>query len=68
MRELGFDYLRDNLKTSTGERVQPPLEVAIIDEADHALIDEAFTPLIISGNSQGGTRSAVRVKTAPWPT
>ena len=64
MRELGFDYLRDNLKTSTGERVQPPLEVAIIDEADHALIDEAFTPLIISGNSQGGTRSAVRVKTA----
>ena len=64
MRELGFDYLRDNLKTAPEGRVQQPLDVAIVDEADHALIDEAFTPLIISGNPLGGTRSAVRVNAA----
>ncbi len=64
MRELGFDFLRDNLKPSTGQRVQASLDVAIIDEADHALIDEAFTPLIISGNPLGGSRSAVRVNGA----
>ena len=64
MRELGFDFLRDNLKSSTGQRVQASLDVAIIDEADHALIDEAFTPLIISGNPMGGSRSAVRVNGA----
>ncbi len=64
MRELGFDFLRDNLKPSTGQRVQASLDVAIIDEADHALIDEAFTPLIISGNPMGGSRSAVRVNGA----
>ena len=64
MRELGFDFLRDNLKSSTGQRVQAGLDVAIIDEADHALIDEAFTPLIISGNPMGGSRSAVRVNGA----
>ena len=64
MRELGFDYLRDNLKASAGERVQKPLDVAIVDEADHALIDEAFTPLLISGNPVGGTRLAARVNGA----
>ena len=64
MRELGFDYLRDNLKASAGERVQQPLDVAIVDEADHALIDEAFTPLLISGNPVGGTRLAARVNGA----
>ena len=64
MRELGFDFLRDNLKSSPGERVQQPLDVAIVDEADHALIDEAFTPLIISGNPSGGARMAVRVNGA----
>ena len=61
MRELGFDFLRDNLKSTADERVQQPLDVAIVDEADHALIDEAFTPLIISGNPAGGARMAVRV-------
>ena len=61
MRELGFDYLRDHLKTIPSQRVQQPLDVAIVDEADHALIDEAFTPLIISGNPVGSTRSVVRV-------
>ena len=64
MRELGFDYLRDHLKTSTRERVQQGLDVVIVDEADHALIDEAFTPLIISGNPLGSTRVPVRVNAA----
>ena len=64
MRELGFDYLRDNLKTAPADMVQQPHDVAIVDEADHALIDEAFTPLIISGNPMGGTRMAVRVNRA----
>ncbi len=64
MREFGFDYLRDGLKSSASDVVQQPLDVAIVDEADHALIDEAFTPLIISGNPMGGTRMAVRVDRA----
>ena len=64
MRELGFDHLRDNLKTTAAAQVLQPLDVAIVDEADHALIDEAFTPLIISGNPLGGTRMAVRVNAA----
>ena len=64
MREMGFDYLRDHLKTATGERVQRALDVVIVDEADHALIDEAFTPLVISGNPLGSTRVPVRVNAA----
>ena len=64
MRELGFDYLRDHLKTAIGERVQRALDVVIVDEADHALIDEAFTPLIISGNPLGSTRAPGRVNAA----
>jgi len=47
--EFGFDYLRDNMKTSLENMVQSPLEYAIIDEVDSILIDEARTPLIISG-------------------
>ncbi|MFC1738709.1 preprotein translocase subunit SecA [Planctomycetota bacterium] len=47
--EFGFDYLRDNMKTSLEQMVQPNLEYAIIDEVDSILIDEARTPLIISG-------------------
>ena len=47
--EFGFDYLRDNMKTSLEHMVQGPLEYAIIDEVDSILIDEARTPLIISG-------------------
>ena len=61
MRELGFDYLRDHLRTAVGDRVQRSLDIAIVDEADHALVDESFTPLIISGNSLGSTRTPVRV-------
>ena len=64
MRELGFDYLRDHLKTAVGERVQRALDVVVVDEADHALIDEAFTPLIISGNPLGSTHVPVRVNAA----
>ena len=55
LREFGFDYLRDNLSARPQERVQTPLQVAIVDEADQALVDQADTPLIISGGpvSQG---------------
>ncbi len=47
--EFGFDYLRDNMKVSVAEQVQGPLDFAIVDEVDSILIDEARTPLIISG-------------------
>ncbi len=47
--EFGFDYLRDNMKISLKQMVQGPLQYAIIDEVDSILIDEARTPLIISG-------------------
>lgn len=47
--ELGFDYLRDNMVVKPEDRVQRPLNFAIIDEVDSVLIDEARTPLIISG-------------------
>ena len=49
--ELGFDYLRDNMAHSVEERVQCSLDFAIVDEVDSILIDEARTPLIISGPS-----------------
>jgi preprotein translocase subunit SecA len=47
--ELGFDYLRDNMKYDRGSMVQRPFNYAIVDEVDSILIDEARTPLIISG-------------------
>ncbi|MBO7150064.1 MAG: preprotein translocase subunit SecA [Clostridia bacterium] len=50
--EMGFDYLRDNLKTKTELMVQRELNFAIVDEVDSILIDEARTPLIISGRGQ----------------
>jgi preprotein translocase subunit SecA len=50
--ELGFDYLRDNMKTSLGGQVQKDLYFAIVDEVDSILIDEARTPLIISGPAE----------------
>ncbi len=53
--EFGFDYLRDNMVTSWDHRVQRPLHYAIIDEVDSILIDEARTPLIISGQLQQST-------------
>ena len=53
--ELGFDYLRDNMKVSRDALVQRELNYAIIDEVDSTLIDEARTPLIISGAGEKGT-------------
>ena len=53
--ELGFDYLRDNMVKSVEARVQRPLNYAVIDEVDSVLIDEARTPLIISGEGQEST-------------
>ncbi len=50
--EMGFDYLRDNLKSRVEQMVQRPLSFAIVDEVDSILIDEARTPLIISGKGQ----------------
>ena len=49
--ELGFDYLRDNMVLYKEEKVQRPLYYAVIDEVDSILIDEARTPLIISGQA-----------------
>jgi preprotein translocase subunit SecA len=53
--EFGFDYLRDNMKMSVDEQVQRSLDFAIVDEVDSILIDEARTPLIISGAAHGDT-------------
>ncbi|HKR25633.1 MAG TPA: preprotein translocase subunit SecA [Allosphingosinicella sp.] len=50
--ELGFDYLRDNMKYERGEMVQRPFNFGIVDEVDSILIDEARTPLIISGPTE----------------
>ena len=53
--ELGFDYLRDNMVISREDRVLRPLNYCIVDEVDSILIDEARTPLIISGPSEQST-------------
>ena len=53
--EFGFDYLRDNMVYEVGERVQRGLNFAIVDEVDSILIDEARTPLIISGQAEDHT-------------
>lgn len=54
--QFGFDYLRDNLAISVDQRVQTGLDYAIIDEVDNILIDEARTPLIISGSTEESAR------------
>ena len=54
--ELGFDYLRDNMVLYSEQKVQRPLFYAVIDEVDSILIDEARTPLIISGSAQKSTQ------------
>lgn len=59
--ELGFDYLRDNMKYRVEDMVQRPFHFAIIDEVDSILIDEARTPLIISGPSEDTTDMYMRV-------
>ena len=57
VRELGFDFLRDNMRHSDRERVQRGLDVAIVDEADQVLIDESSTPMIISSGRAASRRS-----------
>ena len=52
--EVGFDYLRDNMVVRAKDRVQRPLNFCIVDEVDSILIDEARTPLIISGGAKAG--------------
>ena len=54
--ELGFDYLRDNMAFTSSEMVQRPFFFAVVDEVDSILIDEARTPLIISGPSEAPTQ------------
>ncbi len=58
--EFGFDYLRDNMVTSLEQTVQRDLNFAIVDEVDNILIDEARTPLIISGQGEESTEHYVR--------
>ncbi|MDH4149775.1 MAG: preprotein translocase subunit SecA [Betaproteobacteria bacterium] len=59
--EFGFDYLRDNMVYELSEKVQRPLAFAIVDEVDSILIDEARTPLIISGQAEDTTDLYVRM-------
>jgi preprotein translocase subunit SecA len=60
--EYGFDYLRDNMVYETGDRVQRGLNFAIVDEVDSILIDEARTPLIISGQAEDQTQVYLSIK------
>lgn len=59
--ELGFDYLRDNMVVYKDQMVQRPLNFAVVDEVDSILVDEARTPLIISGQAEKSTAYYVRV-------
>ena len=59
--EYGFDYLRDNMAFSPEERVQRKLHYALVDEVDSILIDEARTPLIISGPAEDSSEMYIRV-------
>ena len=61
--EFGFDYLRDNMAFSPGDRVQRELHYAIIDEVDSILIDEARTPLIISGQAEDSSELYRKINT-----
>ncbi len=61
--EFGFDYLRDNMVQEVADRVQRVLPYAIVDEVDSILIDEARTPLIISGQAEDHTEMYVRINT-----
>ncbi|GAB5390695.1 MAG: preprotein translocase subunit SecA [Alteromonas macleodii] len=59
--EFGFDYLRDNMAFSPQDRVQRPLNYAVVDEVDSILIDEARTPLIISGQAEDSSELYRRI-------
>ena len=63
--EFGFDYLRDNMVYTPDERVQRGLNYAIVDEVDSILIDEARTPLIISGQAEDHTELYVKMNAVP---
>jgi len=63
--EFGFDYLRDNMVFAPSERVQRPLTYAIVDEVDSILIDEARTPLIISGQADDNVETYYRLNEIP---
>ncbi len=63
--EFGFDYLRDNMVYTSDERVQKRLNFAVVDEVDSILIDEARTPLIISGQAEDHTDLYVRMNEVP---
>ncbi|HEY0846488.1 MAG TPA: preprotein translocase subunit SecA [Noviherbaspirillum sp.] len=63
--EFGFDYLRDNMVYDTGDRVQRALNFAIVDEVDSILIDEARTPLIISGQAEDHTDLYLKMNAVP---
>ncbi|MDD4010554.1 MAG: preprotein translocase subunit SecA [Sphaerochaetaceae bacterium] len=60
--EFGFDYLRDNMKSRFSDKIQPSHHFCIIDEIDSILIDEARTPLIISGGSDDDTMLAINAQ------
>ena len=59
--EFGFDYLRDNMAFSLEDRMQGSLSFAIVDEVDSILIDEARTPLIISGQAEDSSELYKRI-------
>ncbi len=63
--EFGFDYLRDNMVQDAGQRVQRGLAYAIVDEVDSILIDEARTPLIISGQADDQTDLYLKINSLP---
>ncbi len=63
--EFGFDYLRDNMVYDSADRVQRELNFAIVDEVDSILIDEARTPLIISGQAEDHTDLYVKINEVP---
>ena len=63
--EFGFDYLRDNMVYAAGERVQRALNYAVVDEVDSILIDEARTPLIISGQAEQHTELYIKMNAVP---
>ncbi|HEY4319423.1 MAG TPA: preprotein translocase subunit SecA [Herbaspirillum sp.] len=63
--EFGFDYLRDNMVFEAGDRVQRNLNFAIVDEVDSILIDEARTPLIISGQAESHTDLYQKIDSVP---
>ena len=63
--EFGFDYLRDNMEYAVGDRRQRGLHYAIVDEVDSILIDEARTPLIISGQAENQTETYQRIDALP---